>query len=51
MDNWHEAVTLRLILKSIFGKLGQVRLNAIVIDKSKIEYNAFKYIIDCEKTC
>lgn len=47
VDKGHEAVTL----KAIFEKTGQVRSNAIVTDKCKIEYNAFKYIIDREEAC
>ena len=51
MGKGHEAVTLRLILKVIFEKTSQIRPNAIVIDKNKIEYNAFKYIIDRHEAC
>ena len=51
VDKGHEVVALRLTLKAIFEKMGQVRPNAIVIDKSKTEYNAFKYIIDRDEAC
>lgn len=51
MEKGHEAVALRLTLKAIFEKIGEIRPIAIVIDKRQFEYNTFKYIIDCDEAC
>ena len=46
VDKNHESMALKLTLQAVFERMGNVRPNAIVIDKSKTEYNAFKYVID-----
>jgi hypothetical protein len=46
-----EGVALQLNLKAVFDRLGDVRPNAIVIDKRNIEYNALMNVIEHDKFC
>jgi hypothetical protein len=46
-----EGVALQLNLKAVFDRLGDVRPNAIVIDKRNIEYNALMIVIEHDKFC
>ena len=47
----HEATTLRLILWAVFERLGPIRPNAIVIDKSITKLNAFTTVINDDPWC
>jgi hypothetical protein len=46
-----EGVALELTIKAVFDRLGDVRPNAIVIDKSNTEYNALMKVIEHDKFC
>jgi hypothetical protein len=46
-----EGVALELTMKAVFDRLGDVRPNAIVIDKSNTEYNALMKVIEHDKFC
>ena len=47
----HEATTLRLTLRAVFERMGPIRPNAIVIDKSATELNAFTAVINDDPWC
>ena len=47
----HEATALRIILRAVFERMGPVRPNAIVIDKSTTEFNAFTTVINEDPWC
>ena len=47
----HEATTLRITLGAVFERMGPVRPNAIVIDKSTTEFNAFITVINEDPWC
>lgn len=49
VDKKHQVVAFKLTLKAIFDKIDKIRPNFIVIDKNKIEYNIYIYIIDRNK--
>ena len=47
----HEATTLRLTLRAVFERMGPIRPNVIVIDKSATELNAFTAVINDDPWC
>ena len=47
----HEATALRFTLRAVLDRMGPVRPNAIVIDKSIIELNAFTTVINEDPWC
>ena len=47
----HESVALKLILSAIFKSMDEVLPNAIVIDRSWTEHNAFREVIDHDEWC
>ena len=47
----HEATALRITLRVVFERMGPVRSNAIIIDKSTTEFNAFTTVINEDPWC
>jgi hypothetical protein len=47
----HESVALKLTLSVVFKSMDEVLPNAIVIDRSWTEHNAFKEVIDHDERC
>ena len=47
----HEATTLRLTLWAVFEKMGPIRSNTIVIDKSATELNDSTTVINDDLWC
>ena len=47
----HEATTLRLTMWAVFERMGPMRPNAIVIDKSATELNVFTAVINDDLWC
>jgi hypothetical protein len=45
-NSGHEGIALQLTMRNFFEVLGGVRLNAIVIDKNKIEYESYRIVIE-----